>query len=315
MTTQLIRGLYNLAPPTRASVVTIGNFDGVHKGHQVLLAKTSQTAQEKNLVSVAITFEPQPAEFFSQAKPAVARLTRFREKFQALRKSGIDKVLVLRFDHKLAALSAREFIQQVLCAGLKAAHVIVGDDFRFGHKREGDFAFLKTAGAALGFSPEAIPSVMVAGSRVSSTRVRDALQENNLELVKQLLGRPFTLEGRVCHGDKLGRKLGFPTANLQLYRQKSPLTGVYAVRVAGLAEFALPGVASVGVRPTVNGTHPLLEVYLFDFNKTIYGRHITVEFCHKLRDEAHFADLAALQLQIGRDAERAREYFTLSLTS
>jgi riboflavin kinase/FMN adenylyltransferase len=314
LTTQLIRGLYNLTPSARGSVVTIGNFDGVHRGHQALLARTRQAAVERNLESVAITFEPQPAEFFSRGKPAIARLTRCREKFIALRESGIDKVLVLRFDEKLAALSAHEFIQQVLCQGLHAAMVIVGDDFRFGHKREGDFTFLKTAGEAAGFSAESMPSVMVDGSRASSTRVRHALQQGNLALAKELLGRPFTLEGRVCHGDKLGRTLGFPTANLNLYRQIQPLSGIYAVRIHGL-HTALTGVASIGTRPTVNGKYPLLETNIFNLDENIYGRHIKIEFCVKLREEAHFTDLQALTSQMSRDADQARKYFTHQTTA
>jgi riboflavin kinase/FMN adenylyltransferase len=307
--TQLIRGLSNLSQQYHGCVATIGNFDGVHYGHQALLANVKAQATKLNVPAVVVTFEPQPAEFFAEGRSSVPRLMRWREKFHALAACGMDAVLVLRFDKNLATLSAEQFIQKILCDGLGMQHLIVGDDFRFGQGRQGDFAFLQQGGQQYGFIAENMPSVIVAGERVSSTRVRQALQQNEYDLVKTLLGRPYCMEGRVVYGDKRGRTMGFPTANIYLHRDVTPVNGVYSVRMHGLGAEGLPGVANVGTRPTVDGTRSLLEVHLFDFQQDIYKRHVTVEFCEKLRDEKRFESLDLLKEQIWLDAARAREYF------
>lgn len=306
--TQLIRGLSHIPPFLKGSVVTIGNFDGVHQGHQVLLSHVVKTAKSLGLPSLVITFEPQPLEFLAPHK-SVARLTRFREKFFLLSQSGIDKVLIIRFNNEFACLTADEFIQTLLIDKLGVKHFIVGGDFHFGRGRQGNVELLKKAGKEHGFVVETQADVMMASERVSSTRVRHALQAGNHRLADQLLGRPYFMMGRIVHGDKLGRVLGYPTANIHLHRKASPVMGVYVVRVHGLAKKSLPGVASIGIRPTIGGTRSLLEVHLFNFNQVIYGKYVSVEFCHKLRDEERYDNLAALKTQIGIDADQAREYF------
>ena len=306
--TELIRGLRNIKPRHRGCVATIGNFDGVHRGHQALLKKVQQKAQALQVPSLVITFEPHPLEFFAPDK-AAPRLTRWREKFSALADCGIDRVLVVRFDEHFAKLTAEEFIEQVLCKYLGIQHIIIGDDFRFGNKRQGDFEFLKNAGARLGFGVENMPSYTMDGERVSSTLVRDALVAGNHAQVKKLLGRPYSMMGRVVYGDQRGRVLGFPTANIYLHRAVTPVRGVYTVQMQGIADHSLPGVANVGIRPTIGGTRALLEVHLFDFNQEIYGRHVQVEFCEKIRDEKKFDNLDLLKAQIGQDATTAKNYF------
>jgi riboflavin kinase/FMN adenylyltransferase len=308
---QLIRGLSNLSQQYQGCVVTIGNFDGVHRGHQALLTNVKARALVRNVPAVVITFEPQPGEFFARGKSSTPRLMRWREKFHALAHCDIDAVLVLRFDEKLAALSAEQFVKNILCDGLGVQHVIVGDDFRFGQGRQGDFEFLQAAGRQHGFTTENMPSVIIAGERVSSTRVRQALQKGEHALVETLLGRPYCMEGRVVYGDKRGRTIGFPTANIYLHRNLSPVSGVYSVRMHGVSAKSLPGVANVGTRPTVDGTRSLLEVHLFDFNQDIYKRQVTVEFCEKLRHEKRFDSFDLLKEQIGLDAAQARDYFKI----
>lgn len=309
MGTDLIRCLYNIRSNKIGCVATIGNFDGVHLGHQALLDRVKEQAKIYNIPSLVISFEPQPPEFFRQGKPAMARLTRFREKFTALARFGIDQVLILRFNHWLASLSAEEFIQYVLYDGVNAKHVIVGDDFRFGRQRQGDINFLKEVGAKYQITAEAMPSVLIEGTRVSSTVIRQALAKGDHVLAQKLLGRPYSMEGRVVHGDKLGRQLGFPTANIFLHRLMTPVHGIYVVRLHGIGQTGLPGVASIGTRPTVGGTRSLLEVHVFDFNQDIYGRHVQVEFCQKLREEEHFTTIESLVKQMEQDAEAARNYF------
>lgn len=316
--TDLIRGLYNILPRQKGGVVTIGNFDGVHLGHKALIDMVKERAKSLHVHSTVITFEPQPMEYFARPKiplfrkgDGVARLTRWREKFCALAGTGIDQVLVLRFNRKLAELRAEEFIKKVLVDDLAIEHIIVGDDFRFGRKREGDFQFLEQAGERYGFTVEKMPSVLIDGERVSSTRIREALDKGELKEAEHLLGRPYTMMGRVAHGDKLGRKLGFPTANIYLHRQVTPVQGIYVVRMHGIDKEALPGVANVGIRPTIGGTRVLLEVFLFDFDRDIYGQHVTVEFCKKLRDEEHYASLELLTAAIATDVKNARLYFEL----
>lgn len=308
MATELIRGLYNLRPRHKGCVLTIGNFDGVHCGHQALLSRVQVKAAELHLPSVVLTFEPLPKEFFGRAT-VVPRLTRWREKFTQIADCGIDRILVVNFNAKCASISANEFVKEILCNGLGVKHVIIGDDFRFGHARQGDFSFLQQAGEKYGFTVEAMPSLMIDGKRVSSTLVRDALTAANHPWAEKLLGHPYTMQGRVVHGDKRGRILGFPTANIYLHRAVTPVQGVYAVRMHGIGTHALPGVANVGIRPTVNGTRSLLEVHLFDFDSDIYGKHVSVEFCKKIRDEKRFDNLDLLKEQIFKDANEARGYF------
>jgi len=306
--TVVVRGLLNSRAAHQGAVVTIGNFDGVHIAHQALLKKTVDAARRLKTTSLVMIFEPQPFEFFSREKSS-PRLTRWREKFSLLAEKGIDTVLVVRFNQAFASLTAEQFVRQILQEKLQAKHVIVGDDFQFGRGREGDFDFLKTAGQRAGFSADSMPSILLNGERVSSTRVREALAASNHKKVEQLLGRSYSMQGRVVYGDQRGRQIGFPTANIYLHRTATPVQGVYSVRMHGIAEKALPGVANVGIRPTVGGTRTLLEVHLFDFAKEIYGRHVTVEFCEKIRDEKRFANLELLKEQIGKDAKEARDYF------
>ncbi len=308
MTIELIRGIYNLKPCHRGCVVTIGNFDGIHVGHQALLNKVKNKATALQVPSMVITFEPLPKEFFRPDNP-VPRLTRWREKFTLFSQYGIDRVLVVHFNDKFAHVTAHDFVEKILHHGLGVKHVIIGDDFRFGYQREGSFSFLKATGQSCGFTVEDMPSVVVNNERVSSTLVRDALVRADHDLAAKLLGRPYTMQGRVVHGHKRGRTIGFPTANIYLHRAVTPVKGVYAVRMHGIGETALPGVANVGVRPTIGGTRSLLEVHLFDFNREIYGQHVQVEFCEKLRDEKRFDNLDLLKQQIWKDAEEARHYF------
>jgi riboflavin kinase/FMN adenylyltransferase len=290
----------------RPVALTIGNFDGVHRGHQAMLARLNEAAEDLELTPAVLTFEPHPREFFvPQAAPP--RLSTVRAKLDAFRRYGVDQAYVARFDKQLATLEPEAFIDEVLVARLNARWVLVGDDFRFGRARRGDLALLRAH--ARTFSVEGMPTVRVEGERVSSTLVREALANGALERTAALLGRPYTLSGRVAHGDKLGRNLGFPTANVPL-RHKPALTGIFAVRVHGLGASPLRGAASLGVRPTVKrDALPLLEVFVFDFDAAIYGRRITVEFLHKLRDEARFDDLDALTRQIRVDVAQARDYF------
>jgi riboflavin kinase/FMN adenylyltransferase len=308
--TELIRGLSSLPPAFPGCVVTIGNFDGVHRGHQALLAQVIDKAQALNVPSVVVIFEPQPAEFFANDSAVFPRLTRLSEKFDALADCGIDKVLVLDFNHDLANLTADEFIQQILCDSLHVKHVFIGDDFRFGKGRVGDWTFLKNAAQRLGFTVAQMPSILIDGERVSSTQVRKALAAGNHVLADKLLGHAYTMKGLIVHGDKLGRKLGFPTANIDLERIASPVQGVYVVRMHGIAAKPLPGVANIGTRPTIaEGLRNLLEVYLFDFDQDIYGREVSIEFCVKLRDEIRYENVVLLQQQIAKDVDEAREYF------
>lgn len=305
---ELVRGLHNLRPRHRGCAATIGNFDGVHRGHQAVLEQLAHTARAQQLPLTVITFEPQPREFFAPAA-APPRLTRLREKLQAMRAYDVDRVLCLRFDDWLAGLPPEDFIRVILSEGLGVRHLVVGDDFRFGRERAGTFAQLEQAGARSGFPVEAMRRFDVGGSRVSSTRVRAALETGDLETAESLLGRPYEMCGRVAHGDKRGRTIGYPTANIYLHRISAPVAGVYAVELHGVSGAPLPGVANVGSRPTVGGTRSQLEVHLFDFDRDIYGCHVRVSFLHKLRDEQRFESFDALQAQIRQDEKQARAYF------
>jgi riboflavin kinase/FMN adenylyltransferase len=295
---------------------TIGNFDGVHRGHRAMLDRLVEKARALKLPSVVLTFEPHPREFFethnaqARSNQAPARLSRLREKLELLAEAGIDRTHVLRFDAALAALPPERFVERVLVKGLGARWLLVGRDFRYGAKRAGDFATLQAAAQQKGFELEAMADVAVDGLRVSSSGVRAALAAGDLVGAARLLGRDYSMSGRVAHGGKLGRELGFPTANIVL-RRRPPLEGIFAV-TAELEEThaLLRGVASVGRRPTVrHNAPPLLEVHLFDWNGDLYGRHLRVRFLQKLRDEEKFDGLEALRGAIARDAEQAREYF------
>lgn len=310
---EIIRGSYNLKPAHRGCVATFGSFDGVHRGHRQLLVQLVQAARERGVPATVMTTEPLSREFFAPGS-APPRLTRLREKLALLGELGIDRVLVEPFNQKLATLSAEAFVERILVGGLGVRHLVIGDDTRFGHRRRGDFALLETLGRAHGFSVERTATLAAEGERVSSSRVRDALTRGDMQAATELLGRVYHMSGRVAHGDKRGRSLGFPTANIHLNRRRSPLLGIFAVRVAGLAPRPLPGVASVGFRPTFGGGKCVLEVFIFDFDERIYGRHVDVHFHAKLREERRFESTAALVEQMHLDTARARDFFGGSFT-
>lgn len=301
----LIRGLHNLRPDHRGSVVTIGNYDGVHRGHQHMLEAVCVKARELRLPATVLTFEPTPREFF-EGPTAPARLMRLREKLEALELYGIDRVVVLRFDGGMRAMSAADFEQRLLVEGLGVRHMVVGHDFHYARRREGNVASLRAAGAAHGFKVDEIDQFLVTGDRVSSSLVREALGARDLDRAATLLGRPYRMTGRVRRGAMLGRTLGFPTANLALHRKVVPLWGIFAVRVDGHGLRGHPAVASLGTRPTVNGTDPLLEVHLFDFDGDLYGQYLSVDFVRWLRAERKFESLDALVVQMHVDAGQAR---------
>jgi riboflavin kinase / FMN adenylyltransferase len=301
---RVFRGLPEVADGTVA--LTIGNFDGVHRGHQAMLSRLTEAADDLGLPSAVLTFDPHPREFFAP-DTAPPRLSSRRAKFERFASLGVDRVYILRFDAAVAGLEPRAFVDEVLVRRLGIQWLLVGEDFRFGKGRAGDLALLRAA--ARTFSVEAMGAVSVAGEQVSSTAVRAALAVGDFVHARTLLGVPFTISGRVAHGAKLGRTLGFPTANIGL-RRRPPLAGVFAVRIHGLGDTPRSGVASLGVRPTVlSGGSPLLEVFILDFDAPIYGCRVTVEFLHKLRDEARFPGLDALTAQIRADVAQARDYF------
>ncbi|NLJ93535.1 MAG: bifunctional riboflavin kinase/FAD synthetase [Aeromonadales bacterium] len=304
---ELIRGIHNIKPWHRGCVLTIGNFDGVHLGHQSVLRRLTEQAQRLGVASCVMVFEPQPRELFTgdQAPP---RLTRLREKYQQLARLGIDRLLCVRFNADFAAQSPDHFIRGLLVDKLGVRFLVVGDDFRFGQNRGGDFAQLTRAGRAFDFEVVSTQSWCMNRQRVSSTLIRKALGEDQLEAAAQMLGRRFSVCGRVAHGAKLGRTIGFPTANVALKRQVIPVSGVYAVDL-WLNGQRYPGVANIGDKPTVNGSQSLLEVHLFDFSGDLYGKQVEVELRHKLRNEQKFASFALLKEQIQRDAAAARQWF------
>jgi riboflavin kinase / FMN adenylyltransferase len=303
---KLVRYLSSLYVPRQGSVVTIGSFDGLHLGHQQLLHTTLKQANEHQLSSIVITFEPQPYEYFHQKRRP--RIMRLREKWATLAQMGLDLLLCLRFNAHIAQLTAHDFVKQLLVDKLKAKCIVIGDDFCFGANRVGDVVLLKQLGLRYGFSVIQLPTYIYQNRRVSSTYVRDALTAGNMQLVELLLGRAYYLIGRVRRGDQLGRQLGFPTANINVHRSAVPLHGIYVVRVLGLGSAPLYGAANVGTRPTVGGTSTLLEVFIFDFEQDIYGLNIKVEFLHKLRDEEHYSSLDILKKKIADDVEQAKQY-------
>jgi riboflavin kinase/FMN adenylyltransferase len=297
----------------RPCALTIGNFDGVHRGHRALLDALTRASAAHGLASCVLTFEPHPREYFAALRPglqAPPRIATLRDKLGALQDAGIDRTCVVHFNARFAALSADEFVDRVLVRGLQARFLLIGDDFRFGAQRRGDFATLEAAAARHGFELARMPTVAEAGVRVSSSTVREALAAGDFAHVERLLGRPYAISGHVVHGRKLGRDLGFPTLNLRIPHGRPALGGVFVVRVDGLGEPALPGVASLGTRPAVEtGGAPLLEVHLLDWAGDAYGRLVRVTFLRKLRDEAHYASLEALVAQIRADAAQARAAF------
>ncbi|MBA3660367.1 MAG: bifunctional riboflavin kinase/FAD synthetase [Gammaproteobacteria bacterium] len=308
MSTALIRSFHPLPASSKGGIVTIGNFDGVHLGHQALLEKVLTTAKTSQIPSVVLTFEPHPFEFFQHNPFSIPRLTRLREKYILMQRLGIDNLVILRFNQLLAKRSPDGFIRDLFTA-LAPRQIIVGDDFRFGYQRKGDFGLLKQMGETLGFEVSAMPTTLLDNERVSSTRVRKALAIDDLKLAQRLLGRPYSMIGRVVRGDGQGRAWGFPTANLFLHRSLTAVKGVYAVRMHGITAHPLLGVANVGIRPTVGGTRCLLEVNLFDFDQDIYGREVEVEFCAKLREEEYYPSIDLLKEQIARDVVVAKAYF------
>lgn len=309
---ELIRGIHNIKPWHRGCVLTIGNFDGVHLGHQAVLCRLTEQARLLGVPACVMIFEPQPRELFT-GENAPARLTRLREKYQQLARLGIDRLLCVRFNAEFAAQSPDHFIRGLLVDKLGVRFLVVGDDFRFGQNRGGDFELLTRAGRAFDFDVVSTQSWRMNSQRVSSTLIRDALVNDRLNDAAHMLGRPYSLCGRVAHGAKLGRTIGFPTANVALKRQVSPVSGVYAVELL-LDGQRYPGVANVGNKPTVNGTQALLEVHLFDFSGDIYGKQVEVELRHKLRNEQKFASFALLKEQIQRDAAKARHWFGLTVS-
>lgn len=304
---QITRGIPVAADSPVA--LTIGNFDGVHLGHQAMLDSLLYAARERSLPPCVMTFEPHPREFFAPDQ-APTRLTSLREKLELLAARGVARTHICRFDYAFAQISADDFVSRIVVAGLHARWLLVGDDFRFGSRRAGDIVTLRQASARFGFEVESMASVTLDGGRVSSTAVRNALVAGDLGRAGRLLGRAYSISGRVVRGQGIGHKLGFPTANVQMKHNRPPLAGIFAVELAGVGERTLRGVASLGVRPTLEAKgKPVLEVHLFDFDGSLYGRHVRVDFLHKFRDEEKYADLAALTRQIGIDVENARSFF------
>ena len=290
----------------KGSVATIGSYDGMHLGHQQLLRRVLEIGADERLPAAVMSFEPTPKEYFQFAAPP-ARLMRFREKFTALDDFGIDLFFCPRFNEDMRRIAVDTFIRRLLVHGLNVRHLVVGDDFQFGRNRGGGIDDLRRAGRALGFDVEQIPSVICDDSRVSSTVIREALWAGDLDRASRFLGRPYRMSGRVVEGKKLGHTLGYPTANVALGRKQSAVMGIFAVRVAGLGDELLDGVARVGTRPTVGGTVPLLEVHIFDFDRNIYGELIHVDFVARLRSEEKFPDLQSLVTQMDKDAAQARK--------
>ena len=305
---QLIRGLYNLRPEHKGSVATIGNFDGVHRGHEAVIKQLANEAERLNCKTTVITFEPLPQDFFL-GKNAPGRLTPFRDKLIALEKLGVDQLLCLPFNQKLANLSAEDFIQQVLVGGLGIKSLVVGDDFCFGKNRTGDFSLLQKAGETFNFEVQNTETCSEHNERISSSRIRKLLETGKMQHAEQLLGRPYTMSGYVIEGDKRGREIGYPTANIRVGRRISPLRGIFAVEVNGIENHPLPGVCSIGTRPTVNYRGFLIEVHLLDFTGNLYGRRLEIAWLKKLRDEEKFKSVEMMVGQIEKDEADARKFF------
>ncbi len=304
---ELIRNLHNFREHHRGCVATIGNFDGIHLGHQAIIAQLKEAAVLHELPTAIVTFEPQPQEYFMGEK-APARIMRLREKIESLRDQNIDRMVCLHFNEILANLSAENFVQEILVNGLAIRHLVVGDDFHFGKDRKGDFLMLQNLSKQHGFDVIGTTTCEVEGRRISSTWLRDVLTEGDLELTRQLLGRNYSISGRVIHGDKRGRSLGYPTINVNLHRLNSPVTGIFVSTVHGLGEDSMNAVTSIGTRPMFNGEAMLLESHLLDFNEDVYGQYVRVELLHQLRDERIFENIEGLKKQMEKDVEDARQF-------
>ncbi|NRF26626.1 bifunctional riboflavin kinase/FAD synthetase [Vibrio coralliilyticus] len=302
---ELIRGIHNIKAHHSGCVLTIGNFDGVHLGHQAVLRQVSEQAAKLGLPATVMTFEPQPLELFAKEK-APARLTRLRDKFVQLSKLNIERLLCVNFNKRFANQTPDEFISDLLVKRLGVKFLVVGDDFCFGKGRKGNFKMLKEAGEKHGFEVVSTQSFCLEQLRVSSTAIREALASDELNSAAEMLGRDYSISGRVSHGRKLGRTIGFPTANIPLKRCVSPVSGVYVVEALGLGGKPIGGVANIGNRPTVNGVRQQLEVHLFDFQANLYGKQLEIVLLHKLRDEHKFDSFEVLKQQIELDAEAAR---------
>lgn len=308
---RLIRGFSHAPSFLNGCVLTIGNFDGVHLGHRAVIDRLAMRGNELNLPTAIMLFEPQPLEYFL-ANNAPSRLMRLREKILALNKLPVDNVVIVRFNRTLADYEPEQFIQKILVSKLNVKHLVIGDDFHFGKARRGNFNLLKEQGELLGFSVEKSTAHRLAELRISSTLIRDALNVGDLAQARRLLGQDYSICGRVAQGDKLGRTLGFPTANIKMLRRNTPIQGVFAVTMTGIDNREFQGVANVGTRPTIDGNHKvILETHLFNFNQNIYGRYVSVQFKHKLRQEMRFNSLEELQTQICHDVAAAKEFFNV----
>lgn len=301
-----VRGLHNLRPRHRGCVLTIGAFDGIHRGHQEIIRVLRECAREHGLPAVVLSFEPTPREYFNKDAPP-ARLTRFRERFEALARYGVDRFVCLRFDERMRQLSPEEFIDRVLIEALDVRHIVVGHDFRFARENRGSPMLLRSAGEKHGFAVTEVAPYVIDGVRVSSSLIRRVLEAGDLQAAAKYLGRPYRITGKVIAGKRLGRQLGFPTANLRLHRRATPLAGVFAVRVSGKGLVDAPGVANLGTRPAVNGKELLLEAHVFDFSGDLYRSYLHVDFIERLRDERWFPTIDALVEEMHRDAARARK--------
>ncbi len=306
---RLIKGVPPSSVFKNGCVLTIGNFDGVHLGHKAVIEKLAERGKTLGLPVVVMIFEPQPMEYFLRSN-APARLTRLREKINQLAKLPVDDLVIVRFNKQLSDSDAEQFIEQALVKGLNVKHLVIGDDFRFGKDRRGGFAMLKDKGKACGFEVEDTGSLQVHGQRVSSTLIRNALAAGDLQRAEAMLGYPYSVCGRVIHGNKRGRTIGYPTANISLSRKNAPISGVFVATVTGIDGLAIEGVANVGVRPTVDGSNKVvLEVHLFDFKKDIYGYHVTVHFVQRIRAERRFQTVDELKEQIENDVAEAKKIF------
>jgi riboflavin kinase / FMN adenylyltransferase len=307
---ELIRGLHNLRPRHRGCVATIGAFDGVHRGHQAVIGHLLEKSAEMSLPSLIVVFEPLPREHFAPLK-APARIMSFWEKCRALEALGVDRLLRIRFNEQFRGMSAQRFVDEIFVARLGVRYVVLGDDFRFGADRQGDIEFIREQGLRYGYATGSTPTFAIAGERVSSTRIREALEQADFAAAEAMLGRPYSISGRVIYGKQLGQTIGTPTANLELRRLRAPLSGVYVVEVSGAGLDRARGVANVGVRPTVDDSIKAnLEVHLLDRQIHLYGRHIEVTFRHKLREEMKFGSVAELRDNIARDIESTRVWFS-----
>ena len=305
---EIINGLHNLRSRHQGCVLTIGNFDGVHRGHRQLIDALCEKAKALGVPSMLMTFEPQPREFFAGTK-LPARLTRFREKVYLLDQTPLDRLLCLPFNERTANIEADWFAKDFVVDQVGAKHLVIGDDFRFGRGREGDFALFERYGQIHGYSVSAMSTLLQGEARISSTLIRETLAAGNFTAATNLLGHEYFIMGRVVYGRQLGRQLNVPTANIRLQRYRAALEGVYCVTVEGIAGAVRHGIANIGVRPTVDGKEPLLEVHVFDYTGNLYGDLIKVTFKQKLREEQAFDSIDALKTQINQDIEQARHYF------